>query len=377
MVVRDPQDVFRIPGYLPFWSTHTVSGLGSYVTTLALQALVLLTLHGTAADVGLLNAARWLPYLLLGIIVGALIDRRRRKPILIGTDLARAVLLGAIPVFYIAGRLNTAVLIVFVAFFGVFPFSATQWPKPPVLSSRADWSPSPARRSQFLSTPLLTCSLHSPYPEFALTKPITMKPGSRADCVLKSQRGLVGVPASSARADGDRLPRLVPLQQHARNRVHLIHSPRFASVCFPVRNHAGRSRHRRTGWQLVLDPCRTALGSRTHGHPLRCAHGCRVGGDRRCPDWAWPHLESHRHTRGVSVSVLVLVLVKSLVFRVTKRVKPADNAVAAIIASTIPIGFPSCCRCTTTHPCWSDDNASKGSVRSTPKHISAAVTAVL
>ena len=120
MAVRDPQDVFRIPGYLAFWSAYTVSGFGTYVTTLALQVLVLQTLHGTAADVGLLNAARWLPYLLLGLIVGALVDRRRRKPILIGTDLARAVLLGAIPILYIAGWLNTAVLIVFVALFGVF-----------------------------------------------------------------------------------------------------------------------------------------------------------------------------------------------------------------------------------------------------------------
>ena len=120
MAVRDPEDVFRIPGYFAFWSAYTVSGFGTYVTTLALQVLVLLTLHGTAADVGLLNAARWLPYLLLGVIVGALVDRRRRRPILIGTDLARAVLLGAIPILYIAGWLNTAVLIVFVAFFGVF-----------------------------------------------------------------------------------------------------------------------------------------------------------------------------------------------------------------------------------------------------------------
>ena len=120
MAVRDPQDVFRIPGYLAFWSAYTVSGFGTYITTLALQVLVLQTLHGTAADVGLLNAARWLPYLLLGLIVGALVDRRRRKPILIGSDLARAVLLGAIPILYIAGWLNSAVLIVFVAFFGVF-----------------------------------------------------------------------------------------------------------------------------------------------------------------------------------------------------------------------------------------------------------------
>jgi MFS family permease len=120
MANRDPRDVFRIPGYFAFWSAYTVSGFGTYVTTLALQVLVLLTLHGTASDVGLLNAARWLPYLVLGLIAGALVDRRRRKPILIGTDLARAVLLGAIPVLYVVGWLNLLVVLIFVACFGIF-----------------------------------------------------------------------------------------------------------------------------------------------------------------------------------------------------------------------------------------------------------------
>ncbi len=120
--MADPRsrDVFRIPGYLAFWSSYTVSAFGTYITTLALQVLVLLSLGGTAADVGFVNAARWLPYLLLGLIVGALVDRRRRKPILIGTDLGRAVLLAAIPILFLLGLLSVPVLVVFVALFGLF-----------------------------------------------------------------------------------------------------------------------------------------------------------------------------------------------------------------------------------------------------------------
>ncbi|WP_442544697.1 MFS transporter [Arthrobacter sp. KN11-1C] len=116
----NPRDVFRIPGYLAFWSAYTVSGFGTYITTLALQVLVLDSLRGTATDVGLLNAARWLPYLFFGLLAGALVDRRPRKPVLVGTDFARGILLLAIPVLYAVGRLNLIVLIVFVAFFGVF-----------------------------------------------------------------------------------------------------------------------------------------------------------------------------------------------------------------------------------------------------------------
>jgi len=56
------------PGYLGLWTASTVSEFGTYVTTLAIQVLVVLNLHGGAADVGLVNASRWLPYLLFGLM---------------------------------------------------------------------------------------------------------------------------------------------------------------------------------------------------------------------------------------------------------------------------------------------------------------------
>ena len=112
-------DVFRLPGYLAFWTAETVSGFGTYVTTLALQVLVVVSLRGTATDVGLVSAARWLPYLLFGLIVGALVDRWRRKPVLVATDLARAAFLIAIPGLWLAGWLSLPVLMAFVALFGL------------------------------------------------------------------------------------------------------------------------------------------------------------------------------------------------------------------------------------------------------------------
>ena len=96
------QEVLRQTAFARFWSAETVSGLGSHVTTIALQVLVVVTLHGTASDVGLLNGARWLPYLVLGLVVGALVDRRPRKPVLVATDLGRGLLLGAVPLLWLA-----------------------------------------------------------------------------------------------------------------------------------------------------------------------------------------------------------------------------------------------------------------------------------
>ncbi|CAN5341812.1 MFS transporter [soil metagenome] len=102
-----------------FWLAETVSGFGTYITTIALQVLVVATLGGTATDVGLLNASRWLPYLVLGLVVGALIDRRRRRPVLVVTDLGRGILLGLIPLLWLLGALSLPVLLVIVAAIGV------------------------------------------------------------------------------------------------------------------------------------------------------------------------------------------------------------------------------------------------------------------
>lgn len=105
-------------GFTRFWVGETVSSFGTYVTLLALQTLVVLTLQGTAQDVGWLNSARWLPYLVLGLIVGALVERRRRRPVMVTTDLARALLLGAIPAAWALGVLSLPLLLVIVAGYG-------------------------------------------------------------------------------------------------------------------------------------------------------------------------------------------------------------------------------------------------------------------
>lgn len=112
-------DVFLVPGFFGYWASYTISGFGTYITTVALQVLVLVDLAGNAIDVGLLNAARWLPYLVLGLVIGALVDRRRRKPLLIGADLGRAALLLGVPALLLAGWLSIPAVLVLVAGIGL------------------------------------------------------------------------------------------------------------------------------------------------------------------------------------------------------------------------------------------------------------------
>jgi MFS family permease len=67
---------------------------------------VVVTLHDSATDVGLAGAARWAPYAIAGLVAGALVDRWRRRPTLLATDVARGILLGAVPAFALAGNPN-------------------------------------------------------------------------------------------------------------------------------------------------------------------------------------------------------------------------------------------------------------------------------
>ncbi len=96
----DAAESFPSRSFLLYWRAQAASGLGTYITLLALQTLVVLTLDGSATEVGWLNSARWLPYLVLGVVVGALVDRHARRPVLITTDLVQAVLLASIPLLW-------------------------------------------------------------------------------------------------------------------------------------------------------------------------------------------------------------------------------------------------------------------------------------
>lgn len=102
-----------------FWASDAVSMAGSYVTMVALQPLAQLTLQASDTEMGLLRAAPWTPYLLFGLLAGVLVDRRRRKPILVAADLVRFVLVALIPLLAALGRLTMPMLIGIILAVGV------------------------------------------------------------------------------------------------------------------------------------------------------------------------------------------------------------------------------------------------------------------
>jgi MFS family permease len=119
----------RVPGFRAYWSAATVSSFGSAVSAVAIPVLVVTVLHATPFEVGLVNAAQFLPYALFGLIVGAYVDRTRRKPLLIWASVGRGVCLGAIPLLWLTGLLNLWVTAAALFVFGILSvvgFAATQ-----------------------------------------------------------------------------------------------------------------------------------------------------------------------------------------------------------------------------------------------------------
>ena len=95
-----------------FWFGQTVSLFGSQVTFLALPLTAIFLLDATPLQMGILGAAEFAPFLFLTLFAGAWIDRIRRRPVLLAANVARAGLIGALPVAAAMGVLSFPVLLV-------------------------------------------------------------------------------------------------------------------------------------------------------------------------------------------------------------------------------------------------------------------------
>ena len=84
------------------WSAQTLSEFGNGLSQLA-YPLLMLAITGSPAAAGALAAVRALPYLFLGLLAGALVDRWDRKRTMIFCDLARAANVASIPIVLATG----------------------------------------------------------------------------------------------------------------------------------------------------------------------------------------------------------------------------------------------------------------------------------
>ncbi len=92
--------------FLKLWAGQTISVVGSQVTVLALPTIAILQLHAAPVQVGLLAALQRLAFPVLALFAGVLVDRVRRRPLLIAADSVRALAILSVPAVAAVGALT-------------------------------------------------------------------------------------------------------------------------------------------------------------------------------------------------------------------------------------------------------------------------------
>jgi predicted MFS family arabinose efflux permease len=100
----------RDPQFLKYWLSETIGEMGAAVAGLALSLTAVLVLSAGALEMGVLGAARNLPFLFVGLLAGVLVDRRRRRPVIVATLLGQAAFLAVVPLTAVAGVLRMELL---------------------------------------------------------------------------------------------------------------------------------------------------------------------------------------------------------------------------------------------------------------------------
>jgi MFS family permease len=101
------------------WFGETISQFTAQVTQLALPTVAILVLGANAFEMGLLGALQLLAFPTLGLFVGVLADRYRRRPIMIAANLGRMVALATIPIASFLGLVSLNLLYLVAVITGI------------------------------------------------------------------------------------------------------------------------------------------------------------------------------------------------------------------------------------------------------------------
>ena len=129
------------------WAGETTSAFGSSITSVAFPLIAAVTLNADTFVVGLLAAAAWLPWLVIGLPAGAWVDRLPRRAVMLVCDFVSAALYLTIPAAQFLGLLTVAQLVAVALLTGaatVF-FSTAYRSYLPALVDKADLVPANAR----------------------------------------------------------------------------------------------------------------------------------------------------------------------------------------------------------------------------------------
>jgi len=88
------------------WMGETVEWFGGQITALALPTVAILFLNAGPFEMGLLGALNTIAYPILGLFVGVLADRWRRRPMMVWANIGQVIALGSIPLGFMFRMLS-------------------------------------------------------------------------------------------------------------------------------------------------------------------------------------------------------------------------------------------------------------------------------
>jgi MFS family permease len=115
-----PGGLWRHPDFMRLWTAQAVSSFGARIAREGLPMAAVLSLRAGPVAVGLFAAITLGAQAAVGLFAGALVDRLPGRRLLIGADVARALVLAALPLAALAGHLSLIEIYVAGALMGVF-----------------------------------------------------------------------------------------------------------------------------------------------------------------------------------------------------------------------------------------------------------------
>ncbi len=110
--------LWRHADFMRLWSAQMFSAFGSRITRTALPIIAVATLDQPEWVVGALMVLQLAPGILVGLTFGGFIDRNRKRSILIGADLVRAVTVASLTIAWLLGILSMVHVMIVGAFVG-------------------------------------------------------------------------------------------------------------------------------------------------------------------------------------------------------------------------------------------------------------------
>lgn len=113
------RELWRNQGFRRLFAAAAFSNVGSEITFVALPLVAVIVLDASAAQVGILWMMKFVAFLTVGLPAGALLDRTRKRWVMVSADLSRALLLGSIPLAWALDVLTMEQLYLVVLLTGV------------------------------------------------------------------------------------------------------------------------------------------------------------------------------------------------------------------------------------------------------------------